>query len=138
MATDKQTNTRLIKTYGINLEEYEQLLKDQHNACAICKKEPTTRRLHVDHDHSYKYVKIKSTKLMGGYWRAEGIYRGLENTFLGFSKGEATKAFRAWSKKMSVRGLLCWPCNRGLQSWRDKPELLERAAKYLWRFENVK
>jgi len=32
-----------------------------------------------------------------------------------------------------VRGLLCWKCNRGLQYFRDKPELFYKAAKYLER-----
>lgn len=33
--------------------------------------------------------------------------------------------------KESVRGLLCWRCNKGLQCFSDRPELLERAALYL-------
>lgn len=31
----------------------------------------------------------------------------------------------------SFRGLLCTGCNRGLGYFRDSPELLERAARYL-------
>lgn len=30
-----------------------------------------------------------------------------------------------------VRGLLCWSCNPGLANFKDKPEFLECAAKYL-------
>lgn len=135
MSTDKQTNVRLLKTYGRTLEWYEHELKKQNGKCAICHKEPTVRRLHVDHDHSHRYVKITSTKLMGGYWRAEGEYNGEHKTFLGFSKSEAIKAFRSWAKTNSTRGLLCWPCNRALQSYRDNPELMEKAAKYLRKFQ---
>lgn len=134
--TDKQTSARLLKTYGIDLDEYNQLLKDQKGTCAICHNPPATRRLHVDHDHSHRYVKVVSTKLMGGYWRAAGVYKGLENTFLGFSKSEAVQAFRRWAKKESVRGLLCPKCNRGLEFFRDKPELFDKAAKYLRKFLN--
>lgn len=137
MATDKQTNARLIKVYGITLDEYNQLLKDQHNGCAICKAPPVTRRLHVDHDHGHRYVKVISTKLMGGYWRCEGTYKGEYKTFLGLLKSEAVQAFRKWAKKESVRGLLCPKCNRGLEFFRDKPELFDKAAKYLRRFTNV-
>lgn len=133
--TDKQTDTRLLKTYGISLAEYSQLLEDQDGKCAICKAPPATRRLHVDHDHSHRYVKVISTKLMGGYWRAQGVYRGLENTFLGFSKSGAVQAFRKWTKRESVRGLLCPKCNRGLEFFRDKPELFDKAAKYLRKFQ---
>ncbi len=33
--------------------------------------------------------------------------------------------------KESCRGLLCHRCNRGIQWFSDRPELLERAALYL-------
>lgn len=39
--------------YGITLEEYNQLLLAQNNACAICKRtEPTGYNWHVDHCHT--------------------------------------------------------------------------------------
>jgi len=30
-----------------------------------------------------------------------------------------------------VRGLLCWPCNKGLGNFKDNPELIQKAIKYL-------
>ena len=43
----------LLKKYGITVAQYNQLLKKQHNCCAICLKEASsfTKRLAVDHDH---------------------------------------------------------------------------------------
>jgi hypothetical protein len=43
----------LKKTYGINLEQYDLLLKKQDNKCAICKRHSSEfpKRLSVDHDH---------------------------------------------------------------------------------------
>ena len=31
----------------------------------------------------------------------------------------------------AVRGLACWSCNRGLQTYRDAPAILRAAADYL-------
>lgn len=47
------------RTYGISLEDYQNLLKQQNNACAICERQESVldkrtkepRRLAVDHDH---------------------------------------------------------------------------------------
>lgn len=40
----------ILKTkYGITLEEYQNLLKEQENKCAICKREEV--QLCIDHDH---------------------------------------------------------------------------------------
>lgn len=40
--------SRLIRIYGIGLSEYNKLLREQNNCCAICGK-PT--KLAVDHNH---------------------------------------------------------------------------------------
>ena len=41
------------RQYGITLAEYEQMLRDQNNKCAICKNEDEVegRRLAIDHCH---------------------------------------------------------------------------------------
>lgn len=53
-----ERSARLLKTYGITVEEYEDMFAAQHGACAICG-QPETLELHgrslplaVDHDHS--------------------------------------------------------------------------------------
>lgn len=44
-------NNALQKIYGITLDEYNALLKDQGGGCAICGRKPTGKALHVDHNH---------------------------------------------------------------------------------------
>jgi hypothetical protein len=43
--------------YGLNDPEYRALLKNQRGRCAICRKPPGVRGLHVDHDHATRKVR---------------------------------------------------------------------------------
>ena len=47
-------DTKLRGTYGITVEQYEQMVVDHNGQCAICGTyEPGGRgRLHIDHDHT--------------------------------------------------------------------------------------
>lgn len=49
----------LQKKYGISENQYLQMLKDQNNACAICKRDRShfKRNLAVDHDHKTGQVR---------------------------------------------------------------------------------
>lgn len=40
-----------LKKYNLTINDYDKILKNQNNRCAICKKEDK-KTLHVDHDHS--------------------------------------------------------------------------------------
>lgn len=40
-----------VKKYGMTVEEWWEILEAQGRVCSICKKEPTTGRLCVDHEH---------------------------------------------------------------------------------------
>lgn len=46
-------NTHLKSWYGITIEQYEEKLKEQNFACAICRRDQSLfkKRLHVDHNH---------------------------------------------------------------------------------------
>jgi transposase len=51
--TDYNRSYKLAAAYGLVAGEYEALLAQQGDVCAICKKPPQGRRpLHVDHDHA--------------------------------------------------------------------------------------
>lgn len=50
-------NTYLIKTYGINLYDYHDLLKKQDGSCFICRKKVSNKRLVVDHCHKTGIVR---------------------------------------------------------------------------------
>jgi hypothetical protein len=52
-------NNYLKKKYGITLEDFEQMLKNQGGVCKICKSPPTKHNLCVDHDHKSKEMKIR-------------------------------------------------------------------------------
>lgn len=45
-------NTKLKRSYGITLDDYESLSKHQNDKCAICNKEEVGKRLAVDHCHA--------------------------------------------------------------------------------------
>ena len=48
---EKQRDSRLRKTYGISLADYDRMLKAQKGGCAICGRKPKSRALDVDHCH---------------------------------------------------------------------------------------
>lgn len=44
--------TKLKQKYGISVEEYDAMFKEQNGVCKLCYKEHTRRPLNVDHCHS--------------------------------------------------------------------------------------
>lgn len=49
---DRVRDRRLQRKFGITLAQYNQMLADQKNTCAICKGPPSGKgAFHVDHDH---------------------------------------------------------------------------------------
>jgi hypothetical protein len=49
---DFRRERMLRTTYGISIEEYDELLRSQDGGCAGCLAKPTTKRLAVDHCHT--------------------------------------------------------------------------------------
>lgn len=50
---ERNKNNKLLKAYGISLDDYNSLLVEQEGCCAICKRHHSLfmRKLSVDHDH---------------------------------------------------------------------------------------
>lgn len=54
----RRQRTDLLKKFGINADQYDAMLKEQNNVCAICSKpELCNRLLAVDHNHVTKKVR---------------------------------------------------------------------------------
>ena len=45
----KQRLEQRLKVYGLTIQQYQSMLHNQNNCCAICKKE---KKLWIDHNHS--------------------------------------------------------------------------------------
>jgi hypothetical protein len=133
---DRATDLRLQKAYGISLREYEVMLYCAGGGCQICGKPPGSKRLHVDHDHGWKKVKIVSKKYPDA-WNAKAVYHGKEFNADKKTKSTAIRDIRIQLKRASVRGILCAWCNRGLRYYRDTPELMQNAAAYLRKHQGV-
>ncbi|GAH38604.1 unnamed protein product, partial [marine sediment metagenome] len=45
----KERKKHLMQTFGLTLEDYDQMLGGQNGVCAICKKPEINKRLSIDH-----------------------------------------------------------------------------------------
>lgn len=88
-----QRNSSLKKNYGITIEEFELILKDQGNRCAICRTDDPGRQWFVDHCHTVN--------------RVRGILCSSCNSVLGYAKDD-TSILKAAIKYLQ-RGLLFEP-----------------------------
>lgn len=134
---DRATDLRLRKTYNITLKDYEYLSQLKNGGCWICGSVPSNRRLHVDHDHSWKKVPlqfISPKESETGVWFAKAVYNGEEYVEIDPKKSLATRGLKKQLLRASVRGLLCYQHNAGLQKFSDKTEWLLSSARYLGNF----
>lgn len=46
-----QVHYRIVKTYGVNPQEFDDLLRKQNGVCAVCRKIPPNKPLCLDHNH---------------------------------------------------------------------------------------
>jgi hypothetical protein len=54
---ENRRKTKLKQKYGISIEQYNTMFKNQDGKCYICHKEHTRRPLNVDHNHSNGQVR---------------------------------------------------------------------------------
>ncbi len=66
----KSENARLLRSYGISREEYNKMLAEQNEVCAICKQKDN-KRLAVDHCHKTGKVRgllcAKHNRALGAF-----------------------------------------------------------------------
>jgi hypothetical protein len=140
---DREANKRLEKKFGVNLAWYDRKLYEQGGTCALCPSTEKTRRLHVDHDHKWTQIKIETKKQSSvlwsssGLWSASAIYRGMDYVCLSEKKNLAIRDVKEYLKRDSVRGLLCYRCNKFIVGF-GTPEKLRTAAAYLEAHQGVR
>ena len=134
---DHAADLRLRRVFGITLDEYNIRLAKQNGVCKICLRPPNKVRLAVDHDHAFDRIKIKITKLVSGKFHAVANNDDLNVYIMEVNpdRKKLRSMVHLMLRRMSIRGLLCMNCNRGLQKFYDKPERFEAAALYLREFK---
>ena len=133
---------RLLKTYGISLAQYEEILKAQNGCCAICGRPATDFSINLSVDH--RHFRVKTEKLSGkrggafSYAKWVAFVREFDVMVTGKVKSAVIAEARRRSMPFSVRGLLCpgrhgpagTCCNRNLGRV-DNPDWLHKALSYL-------
>lgn len=131
----------LRKKFEITEAEFDEAFVGQGSVCRCCSRPPTTKALHVDHDHVIEKWKITSKRFAMGRWKAWPTIGSLEEGRLKFSregrtKSQAIAAVRKVLKRLSIRGILCWRCNTGLKKFNDNPTSLRNASIYLYQYKD--
>jgi Recombination endonuclease VII len=123
----------------ISDDEYNRRFAEQKGVCKICGRPPKKNKLSADHDHFFDRVKITVYKDCDFYIVGAQPYV----MPLGYDdKKEGRREVRKKLRKMSIRGLLCMRCNKGIAMFEDskaplKPaERFDAAAKYFREFED--
>lgn len=134
---EKLADKRLQRIYGIGLADYENMLFAQNGVCLICRKPPGTIRMSVDHSHLFDHAKVTMVRKEKNCYFASAEVYGVRYTESGSNKGDVRRALKRKLRRASLRGLLHYPCNKGLSYFRDDPERLEAAARYLRAFRKT-
>lgn len=131
-----QRNRYYIRNYNISLSEFEALNALNDSRCWICNKRFQNRQLSVDHWHGFKYIKILTRKVADNTWRA--WTEEFNESAVGRTRGSAKKEMSRILLRKSVRGLLCYTCNKFVIGWITDPKIFDGAAAYLRNFDFFK
>lgn len=132
LAQSKPTprDRRLLMLYGITEAEYQKILEYQEGVCFICKREPVTFRLSVDHRHADGLTRgllcwdcnRAVTLLRESLDRASNLYEYLRRppaeTALGHRViGRPGRSTRKWRTKAERRDRMAWVKERIREIW---------------------
>jgi hypothetical protein len=89
---DRKFERHLFVRYGIMLEDYERMYRQQNGACAFCRRRPERMKLHVDHDHRTGHIR--------------GLLCAPCNRALGMLEGNMERVIEYLRKEVSVPSCL--------------------------------
>lgn len=129
---EKAKDKRLQREYGITLAEHEHRRDQQNNRCASCGRD-FIKPPHVDHQHFTVLASRTRTGWIGiaNIINTDAVFDSTKKAVIARAKKEAMP--------LSIRGLLCGQCNRGIGKLEDPrffhgdPDLIIKAAEYLRR-----
>lgn len=141
---DRERDKRLRQTYGITLEQYNQILVAQDGKCAICGRPATDFSISLNVDHEHGKIRVRRVNSLnkdfmlfppGIKWVASVELRGKCIINYDRTKKQAVVDLKKHILPLSVRGLLCpgrhgTGCNTKLGR-ADKIWFLEKALEYL-------
>jgi len=107
LTPEQQRSVHLMRVYGITVEQFEELRRQQDYRCAIC----------LRHEDDIPQPKSKGRPRLDGQPKAPEPKLTVDHCH---TTGR-------------VRGLLCQRCNHGLGQFADDPDVLGRAIEYLRR-----
>jgi hypothetical protein len=61
----KTTSEKTLEKYGLTAQDFENIIAMQGGVCAICKKEPSSGRLNIDHEHIKGWKKLPPEERKG-------------------------------------------------------------------------
>lgn len=127
---EKAKDYYLRRKYNITLSEYNEKLKHQGGVCAVCGRPPKNLALAVDHNHKVEKAKIHLVKQTDEWVATEPISGFMAKDK---SRGKAKQACHKLLKRKSVRGLLCFICNKKvlgiLERFKIKPSCVIQYLK---------